>query len=328
MFLERVYEGKSDIGRWLGMIVILIIVSQVVGGIPLGVMIFLKMSENPDLQPNPENMLDLSAYDISPVTGLVLMLIPFVLGLVTLLLLLKPIHERSMLSVVTGRDSFRWKRFFWGAGIWLLLMTIYAVFATTTGFQKIEMQFDPSTIYTLAIVSLLLLPLQTGFEEVLFRGYLMQGFALLVKYRWVTLLLTSLIFGALHLFNPEVKAYGALITLPQYIGFGLFFGICAIMDEGLELAWGVHAVNNIFLSVFFTQDTSALQTPALYRITAFNPLFDLIALLILSVLFIIIARRKYQWPGWNYLWVKIENPLFQEEENGNYPEDEYEDDEE
>ena len=136
----------------------------------------------------------------------------------------------------------------------------------------------------------------------------MQGFAKIFKYRWIPLIITALIFGSLHFFNPEVKEYGAAIVMPQYIWFGVFFGICALMDEGLEMAWGVHAINNIFLSVFFTQDSSALQTPALYRITEFSPLFDLIALFTLSIIFIFVARRKFKWPEWHYLLAKIDKP--------------------
>ena len=323
MFLERVYEGKNDVGRWIAMIVILVLVTQLIGGIPLGVMIFLKMSDNPDLQPNPENLYDLSAYDISPITGFVLMIIPFVLGLFTLLLLMKPIHERPMLSVITGHQSFRWKRFFWGAGVWVLLLTAYAIFATATGIQKIELHFNPATLLTLIAISVLLLPFQTGFEEILFRGYLMQGFAKIFKYRWVPLLITSLLFGGLHFFNPEVKEVGALIAMPQYIWFGFFFGICVLMDDGLELAWGTHAINNIFLSVFFTQDSSALQTPALYRITEFNPVFDLIALFTISLIFIFVARQKFKWPEWNYLLAKIVQPDPKEEDLSELLIDEY-----
>ncbi len=323
MFLEKVYEGKNDIGRWVAMIVIVVIASQVVGALPLGVMIYLKMAEYPDLLPNPENLLDLSAYEISPIAGLVLMIIPFVLGLITLLAFVKPIHERPMLSVVTGHLSFRWKKFFWGAGVWLILISAYAFIATITGIQKIELQFDHTTLFTLAAVSIVLLPLQTGFEEVLFRGYLMQGFAKIFKYRWLPLLVTALIFGGLHFFNPEVKEFGAMIVMPQYIWFGIFFGICALMDDGLELAWGVHAINNIFLSIFFTQDSSALQTPALYRITDFNPLADLIALFILSIIFIFVARKKYKWPEWNYLLAKMDKPDNKEEDISDYIENEY-----
>jgi len=326
MFLEKVYEGKNDIGRWIAMIVILLIVTQFVGGIPLGIMIFLKLSDNPDLEPNPDNLLDLSAYDIPPITGLAMMIIPFILGLITLLLLMKPIHERPMRSVLTGHSSFRWKKFFWGAGLWLMLLAVYAIFVTITGIQKIELQFDPATLFSLAVVSALLLPLQTGFEEVFFRGYLLQGFAKLFKYRWLTLILTSLLFGSLHFFNPEVKEFGPMITMPQYIGFGILFGICAIMDEGLELAWGVHAINNIFLSVFFTQASSALQTPALYRITEYNPMFDMFALFAISILFILVARRRFKWPEWQYLLAKIDTPDAKEDEEEyppGYMEDEY-----
>jgi len=323
MFLEKVYEGKSDIGRWIAMIVILLIVSQFVGGIPLGIMIFLKMSDNPDLEPNPENPLDLTAYDISPNTGLAMMIIPFVLGMITLLLLMKPIHERPMLSVITGHSSFRWKRFLWGAGVWVVLLAIYEVSATITGIQKVELQFNPATLFTLAAVSVLLLPFQAGFEELVFRGYLMQGFAKIFHYRWIPLIITSLLFGSLHYFNPEIKEFGVAIMMPQYIWFGIFFGICALMDEGLELVWGVHAINNIFLSVFFTQDSSALQTPALYRVTEFSPLSDLTSLVVLSLIFIFVARQKFKWPEWHYLLAKIDKHDPEEEDFSEFIEDEY-----
>ena len=328
MFLEKVFQGRNETGRWVAMIVILLIATQIIGSIPIGIMIFLKTMDNPDLVPNPENLMDLSAYEIPPITGFALMIIPFVLGLVTLLLLMKPIHERPMLSVVTGHSSFRWKKFFWGAGVWLVLLSAYAFFAAATGIQKVELQFDSTTFFKLITVSVLLLPFQTGFEEVLFRGYLMQGFAKIFKYRWVPLMITALIFGSLHFFNPEVKEYGAAIVLPQYIWFGVFFGICALMDDGLELAWGVHAINNIFLSVFFTQDSSALQTPALYRITEFNPLFDLISLFFLSAIFIFVARHKFKWPNWHYLLENIDQPNQKEEHLSDFIEDDYDEYEE
>lgn len=323
MFLERVYEGKNDIGRWIAMILILLIITQFIGGIPLGILIFLKMSDNPDLEPNPENLLDLTAYGISPISGLMLMIIPFVLGLITLVLLMKPIHERPVLSVMTGFSRFRWKRFFWGALVWLILMIIYESLAILTGLQTVEFQFNPQTLLTLAAVSVLLLPFQAGFEELIFRGYLMQGFAKVFKYKWIALVITAILFGSLHFMNPEIKEYGAAIMMPQYIWFGIFFGICALMDEGLELAWGIHAINNIFLSVFFTQDSSALQTPALSRITAFNPVTDLVSLFILTLIFIFFAHKRLSWPEWNYLLAKITPQVPNEEDAPEYFEDEY-----
>ena len=323
MFLEQGNKGRNEIGRWVAMIIIVVIVSQIVGAIPIQILISSKLSENPDLHPNPENFLDLAAYEIDPLTGFALMMIPFILGLFSLLILIKPIHGRSVRSLLTGNKDFRWKRFFWAAGIWFLLMAIYSIFATLSGYQNIKLQFDPKTLLILTGLSVLLLPLQTGFEEVFFRGYLMQGFSRILKFRWMPLLATSIIFGGLHIFNPEVKEFGLFISLSQYVWFGIIFGICVLMDDGIELAWGVHAMNNIFLAVFFTQDSSALQTPALFRITAFNPLLDLIAFLILSTLFIYLARTKFKWAKWTILLEKIEHKITQEEDYLPYPEDEY-----
>ena len=62
----------------------------------------------------------------------------------------------------------------------------------------------------------------------------------------------------MHYFNPEVKAFGLAVILPLYIWFGIFFGLCTLMDDGIELALGAHTINSIFLSVFFTQESSAI----------------------------------------------------------------------
>ena len=119
------------------------------------------------------------------------------------------------------------------------------------------------------------------------------------------MLVTSLVFGLLHAFNPEVKEYGFALTMPQYLLFGLFFGIITIMDDGLELALGVHAINNIFLSIFFTHDSSTLQTPALFEIQNLNPLVDLVEFVMVSVIFILIISRRFEWASWRMLVEKV-----------------------
>lgn len=92
----------------------------------------------------------------------------------------------------------------------------------------------------LVLIGTILIPIQTSTEEYVFRGYLMQGFANLAKNKWFPLLMTSLIFGSMHWFNPEVTKMGNIIMI-YYIGTGLFLGIITLMDEGIELALGFHA---------------------------------------------------------------------------------------
>lgn len=314
MFLENVYRGNSDIPRWIAMILILIIMTQIIGGLPLILMMFLKTSDEPGIMPNPENLADLSVYGIDPNMALILMVFPFLVGVITFWILMKPIHERPFLSLITSSSTFRWKNFFWGAGVWIVLLSAYALIATLTGIQKNEIQFNASAFFVLVIVSLLFIPFQAGFEELLFRGYLMQGFGKLFRNKWSPILITAVIFGSLHLFNPEVEKYGIWATLPQYLWLGLFLGICTLMDEGLEISWGIHAANNIFLSLFFTQDGSVMPTPALFRIVQFNSLSDTIGLLIISAIFFIFAAKKFGWAKWTTLLGTITPPMIEEEE--------------
>ena len=117
------------------------------------------------------------------------------------------------------------------------------------------------------------IPFQAAFEEVIFRGYLMQGFAAMYRDTdGFPLIMTSVLFGLMHAFNPEVKEFGFFTMMPQYIVFGLIFGIITILDDGIEASMGAHAANNIFLVIMVTNKSSALQTPALYeQISIFIP---------------------------------------------------------
>src|SRR5690606_14213070 len=124
------------------------------------------------------------------------------------------------------------------------LIAITTIILTTIDYytnpQDYVWQFEAVPFLIMAAIAILLVPLQTAFEEYMFRGYLMQGIGILVKNRWIPLLLTSVIFGALHYANPEVDKIGSVLMY-YYIGTGLFLGIITLMDEGLELALGFHA---------------------------------------------------------------------------------------
>ena len=50
-----------------------------------------------------------------------------------------------------------------------------------------------------------------------------------------------------------------------YIGTGLFLGIVTLMDEGLELALGFHAANNLFTALLVTADWTAFKTYSIFK---------------------------------------------------------------
>ena len=246
----------------------------------------------------PENPADFAAMGIDQNIGLLVMLIPFAIGLLFLFLSVRKIHKRSGISLLTSREKFSGSRFIFSAIIWGGFMFLSLLIHLIAEPGNYLFQPDWRALLPLFLVTIVFIPLQAGFEEAFFRGYLMQAFGLLFKYRWVAILITGIGFGLLHSSNTEVKAYGFWLTMPEYVGLGLFFGLLAILDEGLELAAGIHIINNIFLSLFVTNDNSSLQTAALVHIQNMNPVLDLMELYLCMVLFIIIAFRKYKWMNW------------------------------
>lgn len=144
-----------------------------------------------------------------------------------------------------------------------------------------------------------MIPIQTSVEELIFRGYLMQGFGLLAKNRWFPLLMTSLIFGLLHLGNPEVAKMG-YITMVYYISTGLFLGILVLMDDGLELSLGFHAANNLFTALLVTSDWTAFQTYSILKEVS-KPEVGLEIVFPVFIVFpilLFVFAKKYNWTNW------------------------------
>ena len=162
-----------------------------------------------------------------------------------------------------------------------------------------------------------MIPLQTSFEEYLFRGYLMQGVGVLAKNKWLPLLITSVVFGGLHLANPEVDKLGNIIMI-YYIGTGFFLGIMTLMDEGMELALGFHAGNNLIAALLVTADWTVFKTNSVLKdISEPSAGFDVIApVLILYPIFLLIMAWRYKWTDWGgKLFGKVEEPIIVSDEN-------------
>ena len=127
----------------------------------------------------------------------------------------------------------------------------------------------------------------------------MQGIGLMAGKRWVPLVITSMIFGLLHLFNPEVEKLGYGIMV-YYIGTGFFLGILTLMDEGLELAIGFHAANNLLTALLVTADWTAFQTESLYRDISEPELgWDVfLPVLVIYPILLYVFSKKYGWTNW------------------------------
>jgi len=225
----------------------------------------------------------------------VLMLFPFIAGLAAYALLIRPLHGRSFLQTITGHSSFRWSRFCISGGIWMILMGIYLFICIASDSENFNINNISSSLITLILLSFLLIPFQAAFEEVIFRGYLMQGFTALFRSRILALLTPAILFSLMHSMNPEVKEFGFFTIMPQYFIFGLIFGLVTILDNGIESALGAHAANNIFICIMVTHKASALQTPALFEQHVYNPGTELVGLLVAGSIFIFALWIIFGW---------------------------------
>jgi hypothetical protein len=93
--------------------------------------------------------------------------------------------------------------------------------------------------------------------------------------------------------------------MPQYILFGLLFGITTILDDGIEIALGAHTANNVFNSIMVTSSSSVLQTPALYVQQKIYPWVDFYGLIVSALVFFIIMKIIYKWDDITLLWQKV-----------------------
>ena len=238
---------------------------------------------------------------------LFLILIPFVFGFLGLCLVIKKLHNRNFISITTYRSNVDWRRIIHSFILWASITIIFisADFFINSEDYQINFKFDK--FFILLIIGFILIPIQTSLEELLFRGYLFQGFSLYFKRPWIGLFLTSFIFGCLHIFNPEVQKLGLGILI-YYIGTGLFLGIITLMDEGIELALGFHAANNLITALLVTSSWTAFQTESIL-IDISDPSVvgeTIISMLILYPLFYIYMYKKYKWSDLkNKLLVKI-----------------------
>ncbi len=288
------------------MFAVILIMANTLGAIPFILSIALKSGINPSAfskyAANPDNLGFLRS---STILGFIIMVFPFVAGLIAFVLLVRPLNDRTIGMTINGGVKFRWNRFFISGAVWLALSGLYFFSYLKADPANFSINNKTSSLIILSLVTILLIPFQAAFEEVLFRGYLMQGFAALIRNRWFPLVMTSVLFGLLHAFNPEVKAFGFLTMMPQYIVFGLIFGIITINDDGIEAAMGAHTANNAFLCIMVTSPSSTLQTPALYLEYTSNPWPELAVLLLSGIIFIFILKIIFKWEKMSLLFEKI-----------------------
>lgn len=295
MFIEQGINSENKFWKYI-VGSILIIIASFLGQAPLLVALYYDTLVKG--KPYPTSNDDIMRF-FEPNLTLFLILISFVFVMLGIFFVVRYLHNQTMLSITTARAKIDWKRVLFSFSIWAIftiLSTLAFYFTNPTDFV---INFKPIPFAILVVIGTILIPIQTSTEEYIFRGYLMQGFGNLAKNKWFPLIMTSVIFGAMHISNPEVSKMGNIIMV-YYIGTGLLLGIITLMDEGMELALGFHAANNLVSALLVTSDWSAFQTHSIFKdISQPSAGLDVILpVVVIYPILLFIFSRKYNWTDW------------------------------
>lgn len=234
-------------------------------------------------------------------------LILFVLGFLGLTLGLfisvTGIHNDHFNNLINTVNQIDYKRIFFGFNRWgvLLIITFVLDFLFITDASDIVYNGIGLNFFIAIFVSFVFLFIQTSAEEFMCRGYLMQVLGYIFKQRWIPIVISGVLFGLLHIMNPEIEKYGMEIMLLHYCSVGIFLGIIVVMDNRLELALGFHAVNNILSGLLVNFDGAAFKTYALFTTSSVDPYLGYVVWLLSAIVFYIWCHKKYKWKSLSYL---------------------------
>lgn len=201
----------------------------------------------------------------------------------------RKLHRRPFGSLLGG-GALQWRRFALSAAV---------TFALLTGAMTLWAAVDPEALlrnhapgfWTAALVFALVLPIQAATEELIFRGWLSQGVARLTRRRWVPVAVSSVLFAAPHLANPEVGGTSPLWAFGYYLLFGVVLSALTLRTGRLELAMGVHTGWNL-CAFLIASPKSTLFTPVSVWVTreAVSPVDYLLVPVIVGLTTWIVSR--------------------------------------
>ncbi len=230
------------------------------------------------------------------------LVVPFLFVALFLVIHTKFVHKRTVLSIFSGRKNFDWKRVLFSFSLLFSVLSLF-LFIQYLSSDSLIFQFDLQKFIPLFFIAIFLLPIQTSCEELLFRSYILQGIKMRTKKNSIAVLISGLMFGAIHIGNPEIAKIGYHIIV-YYMLVGVFLALISLFDNGIELALGYHAANNVFAALMITNNWQAFQTDAVFMDIS-DPgmgLDTIIGILFILPLVFFIFYKKYKWHSLKEMW--------------------------
>ena len=289
MFLDLPQQGKTEWWRYLFGFAVVLFFWFVLGSLVPVALVFVAMFDG-----DPATSIDMTTGFVSgidPMVNFVSLNLSFVVMIAGLLLTVKFVHKRPFRSLITPFKRLNRTRLLQGFVVYLLLVALSSIVEYLTAPDIYTFTLDWQRFLPFVLLILLFTPIQTTAEELFFRGYLLQTTGHFSRNFVALSLFNGFIFMVPHLTNPEVSSGPLLLSL-YYWGIGAFFAFITLRDNGLELAIGAHAANNMYAAIFANYTNSVLPTDSIFTVTELNPLFGLLSFVVIAALFYLVLLRQ------------------------------------
>lgn len=227
-------------------------------------------------------------------------LAPFALLFAGVLLVVRYVLGRPARTVVTGRRRVSVRRILYGAVVFALLSAVGTGVDFLVHRDSYTVTFTLDRFIPIAIVAVLLIPIQSAAEELLFRGYLVQWTSLGTGNsrrpltglpRIATLAAVSgLLFALPHLLNPEAQGAQAYAWL-AWFALGAGWAWAAVLDGRIELGIGAHIANNLFSILAVGYSVSVVPTASAVTTNLIDWPLSIVSAFVIAVLFVLITCR-------------------------------------
>ncbi len=282
-FLYNAESGENNWWRYLTTIAASWGI-QIVFGLVLIMVLFVAWASQKGIY---AARLEISSLQSNPLFIVVLTLAGFALSYLFFYIFIRKVHNREFISIINTKSKVRWGKILKGAVIWLSIVGILTIIFYLIKPTSYEVTFNPTAFGVLLILSLITFPIQASFEEVFFRGYLMQGFGLLSKKPVIPILATALIFGLGHVANGTSITMDIFLLIDTII-VGIMLGTITLGENGIETAIGIHIINNLYAVLVVSSPSGIFGNLPSILTTSSNPYTDLVFTTIAAVIAIIV----------------------------------------
>jgi hypothetical protein len=179
------------------------------------------------------------------------------------------IDQRSFSSLGLERSKTSWRELGLGLALGAVLMGLIFIVQLLAGWLVVEgnaFEIGAGAVVSSLFTPLILFILVGYYEELVFRGYILQNLMEGAGLVW-GLIISSILFGGLHLVNPNPTWF----SLAGITGAGLLMAYAWIKTKRLWLPIGLHIAWNFFEGAVFGFPVSGITIDSLLKIRDSGP---------------------------------------------------------